>query len=268
LAGAMTSTARSGVAVLLATLGFLLVMAALLLMRQPRNAAAILLTGEPTVVSISSLTPEISPPTLLSTLDVQSAPNLFLSAPPLMIPAPLVDPALPLLVGPVDVPLELHIPALNIASPVLAVGLTLTNAMASPVGMLPEDPIWQSVFWYRGGTIPGHVGTATFAGHFDDDLGRPAVFAYLSELEMGELIIVRDTRSDLDIAFVVTETITYTNEQSTDPAVLARVFGSSSVNNEELQPDQLSRLTLITCGGEWDEGSFDLRLVVYAVRVD
>ena len=98
---------------------------------------------------------------------------------PASIPGPLANPNLDPYVGPVSVPLEIQIPALKIKAPVLGVGLTLTNAMASPIGMFPDDPIWQSVFWYRGGVIPGDVGTATFAGHFDDALGRPAVFAFL-----------------------------------------------------------------------------------------
>ncbi len=96
-----------------------------------------------------------------------------------------------------SVPLEIQIPALKIKAPVLGVGLTLTNAMASPIGMFPDDPIWQSVFWYRGGVIPGDVGTATFAGHFDDALGRPAVFAFLGDLGIGDLIVVQDKRSGL-----------------------------------------------------------------------
>ncbi len=184
------------------------------------------------------------------------------------IPGPLVDPNLSLMTGPVTVPLEIHIPALEIRAPVIGVGLTEDNAMASPRGSRENDPIWQTIFWYRGGGIPGNPGMATFAGHYDDTLGRPAVFAYLGELQIGNLITVRDVRSGLAIPFIVTETRSYTEAEAADPAVLARVFGTGSGGDAEAQPmaDQVSQLTLITCGGTWIDGSFNLRLVVYATR--
>ncbi|MEP7290289.1 MAG: class F sortase, partial [Chloroflexota bacterium] len=190
------------------------------------------------------------------------------STAPLTIPGPLVDPSLGLLRGPVDVPLQVQIPALNINAPVMGVGLTLTNAMSSPRGIRADDPLWETVFWYRGGGIPGDVGTATLAGHYDDALGRPAVFAFLGNLKVGDLIIVRDQRSGLDVTFIVSETQTYTDQEAAEPAVLARIFGAQAVSSAEAPPvsDQLAHLTLITCAGAWVNGSFNLRLVVYAIR--
>ncbi len=256
-----------------------LVLLGALLMRYPAHIptmplsvsdAGIFTTLVPTVGYISSSIPSlrntdmptpISQPTLLARMSIQVAA-------PLQIPGPLVVPSLSLLSDPVDVPLEIQIPALKIKAPVLGVGLTVANAMASPFGSYADDPVWQTVFWYRGGAIPGDVGTATFAGHFDDTLGRPAVFAFLSELRRGDLVIVRDKRSGLDIPFLVTETKTYTNSESADPAILSRVFGSKSVNGAESQivSDQISHLTLITCDGAWIKGSFNSHLVVYAIR--
>jgi hypothetical protein len=254
---------------------------ALLLMRYPARAAVeplfssdaeMLITPVPTVEHSSSL---IAFPLPTITSQVASRTGLGLQAAsdfspivPLTIPDPLVDPNLSLFVGPVDVPLEIRIPTLKIKAPVLGVGLALTNAMATPIGILPNDPIWQTVFWYRGGGTPGDVGTATFSGHFDDADGRPAVFAFLGNLRIGDLIIVQDKRNGLDIPFIVTETTTYTEEEATDPEVLSRIFGSSSVSGAESQPvsDQLSHLTLITCAGAWVNGSFNRRLVVYAIR--
>ena len=165
-------------------------------------------------------------------------------------------------------PLGIEIPALKINAPVLGVGLTHTNTMASPIGTVLDDPIWQTIFWYRGGAIPGDVGTATFAGHFDDESGLPAVFAFLGDIRIGDLILIHDGRSGLNIPFTVTETATYNDQQAADPAVLARIFGSQSVPGAESQTasDQLSHLTLITCAGAWIDGSFNRRLVVYATR--
>jgi sortase (surface protein transpeptidase) len=246
----------------------------------PENS--IIATAVSTVVHPARLTATPVPAQSLSAISPPQERTLFLTAPdpseaflpsdppppPLTIPGPLVDPLLSPLRGPVTVPLEIRIPALDIRAPVLGVGLSTENAMAAPRGSDHDDPLWRSVFWYRGGTIPGDNGTATFAGHYDDIFGRPAVFAFLDSMRVGDLIVVTDMRSDLDIPFVVTEMRSYSSEQAADPALLARVFGSAAATNTETTAaaSHLSHLTLITCGGTWVNGSFDLRLVVYATR--
>jgi len=183
------------------------------------------------------------------------------------VPGPLTDPGLDLRAGPVDVPLELRIPSLRINAPVVGVGITAENVMDVPKG-LAGDPVWQQAFWYRGSGIPGDSGTATLAGHVDDALGRPAVFAHLRNLRAGDLIVVHDTRSGLDVRFTVVKTATYSVRQADDPSVLAQIYGSGPVSGRGPQPapDGLAHLTLITCAGEYVNGSFDRRLVVYATR--
>jgi sortase (surface protein transpeptidase) len=131
--------------------------------------------------------------------------------------------------------------------------------------------VWQKVFWYRGGGIPGSTGTATLAAHVDDVRGRPAVFAHLNDLRPGDSIVVRDTRTGLDVGFRVAETATYTLKQTLDPSVLARIYGSGPVTGQAAQPspDGLSHLTLITCTGAFISGlgMYDHRLAVYAVSL-
>jgi sortase (surface protein transpeptidase) len=185
----------------------------------------------------------------------------------LSIIAPLISPNLDLFAGPVAVPLELRIPSVHIAAPVLAVGLTPKNVMDAPTGRL-NDPVWQKAFWYRGSGLPGDSGTATFAGHIDDGRGRPAVFAHLMDLQPGDLIIIRDLRTNLDINFTVISTTIYSRQQSSDPQILAQIYGAGPVAGDRPQPaaDGLSHLTLITCAGDFIGGSFDHRLVVYATR--
>ena len=180
---------------------------------------------------------------------------------------PLTDPGLDLRAGPVDVPLELRIPALRINAPVVGVGITAENVMDVPKG-LAADPVWQKAFWYRGSGVPGDSGTATLAGHVDDVRGRPAVFAHLRELRPGDLIVVHDTRSGLDVHFTVAKTVTYSVRQAADPSVLAQIYGSGPVSGRGPQPapDGLAHLTLITCAGGFVNGSYDRRLVVYATR--
>ena len=197
--------------------------------------------------------------------EIHDPPTAPTDHPP--VPAPLTDPGLDLRVGPVDVPLELRIPSLQIKTAVVGVGITAENVMDAPKG-LAADPVWQQAFWYRGSGIPGAVGTATFAGHVDDLLGRPAVFARLKELQTGDLILVRDTRSGLDVRFTVVRTATYSAREAADPAVLAQICGEGPVAGKAPQPaaDGRAHLTLITCAGSVVDGAYDRRLVVYATR--
>jgi sortase (surface protein transpeptidase) len=182
---------------------------------------------------------------------------------------PLFDPALNLRAGPVDVRLELQIPSLQISAPVLGVGITSKNAMDAPGGEA-HDAVWQQVFWYRGSAIPGDSGTATIAGHITGRYGEAAIFSRLDVLAPGDVIVVHDSRADQDIRFSVTETATYSAQQATDPSVLTRIYGAGPVSGRGPQPapDGHSYLTLITCAGDFVNGSFDHRLVVYAKRSD
>jgi hypothetical protein len=188
----------------------------------------------------------------------------------LLAPAPLFDPSVDLRAGPVDVPLELRIPALRINTSVLGVGLTSKDVMDTPMGSA-NSPVWEKVFWYRGGGIPGDATTATIAGHVDDILGRPAIFAHLKDLRRGDAIVVHDLRTGLNADFLVTQIISYSLRQTVDPAVLSQIYGPGPVAGQgpEPSPDGLSHLTLITCTGNWvgSQGTFDHRLVVYAVSL-
>ncbi len=183
------------------------------------------------------------------------------------LPGPLTEPGLDLLAGPVDVPLELRIPSLKVKAPVIGVGITSMNVMDAPKGPL-DDPVWQSAFWYRGSGLPGAVGTATLAGHVNDPLARPGVFARLKDLRPGDLIIVHDLRSGRAIEFTVISLETYTAQQASDPSILAQIYGAGPVAGQGPQPapDGLAHLTLITCAGNIVDGAFDRYIVVYATR--
>ena len=201
-------------------------------------------------------------PTIQRTIQstIQPTPTLF-------VLGPLIEPDLALTAGPESVPLEIQIPSLNVSAPVLAVGLTSDNLMDSPKGPI-GDPVWSTAFWYRGGGIPGDVGTATIAGHVDDPLGRPEIFAHIQDLHPGDLIIVHLINTTMDIRFIVNQTVIYSLQQSSDPAVLTQMFGAGPVagTGPQPSPDGLSHLTLITCAGYIVNGEFDQRVVVYATR--
>jgi hypothetical protein len=150
---------------------------------------------------------------------------------------------------------------------VLGVGLNLGNEMDAPKGPI-DDPIWHSAFWYRGSGIPGESGIATIAGHVNDPLGRPEIFANLQNLQAGDLIIIHYITSNLNITFIVDQVNIYSLQESSDPAVLVQIYGTGPVNGTGPQPslDGLSHLSLITCAGNIVNGQFDHHVVVYATR--
>ena len=180
---------------------------------------------------------------------------------------PLFDAGLDIKAGPVEVPLELEIPILKVNAPVLGVGLTSGNEMDAPKGLI-GDPVWHTAFWYRGSGMPGEPGTATIAGHVNDPLGRPEIFADLQDLQPGDLIIIHYTKPNIDIAFTVDQVKVYSLKEFSDPAVLAQIYGIGPVSGKAPQPslDGLSHLSLITCAGNIVNGQFDHHVVVYATR--
>jgi len=194
-------------------------------------------------------------------------PTVQLTPTPFVL-GPFFDPGLDPRVGPIAVPLELQIPTLKVDAPVLGVGLNADNVMDTPKGQI-GDPIWKTAFWFRGSSIPGEVGTATIAGHVDDPFGLPEIFADLQSLHPGDLIIIHVTDTTVDIRFIVDEVKIYSIQESSDPAVLKKIYGAGPVSGTPPQPssDGLAHLTLITCSGNFDNGKFDHHTVVYTTLI-
>jgi Sortase domain len=188
----------------------------------------------------------------------------------LRIPAPLTGPGLSLRAGPVPVPIRLRIPSIGVDLAVIGVGMTPNNVMDAPEGP-PDDPVWQEAFWYRGSAVPGGHSTTLFAGHIDDPLGRPGSFANIGRLRRGDLIVVHDNRTGLDVRFAVTGSTSYPLAATSSRAVLTRMYGSGPVAGKGPQRsgDGRAHLTLVTCAGVFQSsmGTHDHRLVVFATRV-
>jgi hypothetical protein len=165
------------------------------------------------------------------------------------------------------VPLELEIPSLGVLAPIISVGLNSDNVMDSPKGPI-GDPVWNTAFWYRGGGIPGDVGTATIAGHINDPVSRPMIFARIGDLQPGDLVIIRLKYTSVEIHFIVNQVKVYSVKESSDPAVLTQIYGAGPVAGigPQPSPDGLSHLTLITCAGDIVGGKFDHHTVVYTTR--
>jgi hypothetical protein len=218
--------------------------------------------GQPSVVP--ERVPALPTPLRLVEMPVEQQPTAI---PTLIVDEPLFDVSLDLRSGPVEVPLELQIPTLNVIAPVQGVGLTSENVMDSPKGPI-GGAIWHTAFWYRGGGIPGEVGTATFAGHVNDPLGVPEIFAHIEDLRPGDLIIIHNTKTNTGIHYVVDFIETYSLLQIADPEILTQIYGAGPVagTGPQAAPDGLSHITLITCAGDIVNGAFDHATVVYATR--
>jgi hypothetical protein len=189
-------------------------------------------------------------------------------APP--VPAALFAAGLSVRAGPVPVPLQLLIPSIGVHAQVLGVGVTSGDVMDAPEGPR-NDPVWEEAFWYRASAIPGVVSTALIAGHIDGPKGSAGVFGHIERLHAGDLIVVHDTRTGLDVRFAVTASTSFTLDQTTEPAVLRQIYGAGPVAGTTPQraTDGLAHLTLITCAGTFQNsiGTHDHRLAVFATRV-
>jgi LPXTG-site transpeptidase (sortase) family protein len=129
-----------------------------------------------------------------------------------------------------------------------------------PVG-LDEDGVmetpdnWQEAGWYIKGGKPGETKNLIINGHYDTNTGAPAAFFDLAELKYGDVVEVRDEYGRIFTYKVVI--LSYLDVE--DPSRL------EVLENEENK----STLTLITCGGDYLQGSgYDKRLVVKAESLD
>jgi sortase (surface protein transpeptidase) len=140
-------------------------------------------------------------------------------------------------------PARLTIASIGVDAPIEAVGLEPSGIMASPTQ-------GHVVGWYELGPRPGEFSNAILAGHVDLNK-QPGVFLRLPELQSGAVIDV-DTGLGIAYRYLVEDVRTY---RAAD-APIAEVFG----------PTEKPTLTLITCGGEFDQSqrAYVDRIVVRA----
>ncbi|MBT2569684.1 class F sortase [Planococcus sp. ISL-110] len=143
-------------------------------------------------------------------------------------------------------PTSLEIPAIDLEAQVQHLGITENGEMAVPDNI--ED-----VSWFSPGYQPGQNGRAVIAGHVDGVDG-PAIFWDLSELELGDEVVVQDKDKTLTFKVHTMESIPL------DLADVSKVFGYTS------SPE----LVLVTCSGtyDFDRGTREERLMVYASLVE
>jgi LPXTG-site transpeptidase (sortase) family protein len=165
---------------------------------------------------------------------------------PAQVSTSVAAPAPPASAVPSDAPTNLRIPAISVTTKLEPLGLDSSGHLKAPA--------YSDAGWYDAGTIPGEVGPAVIAGHYDAKTrDTPSVFYRLSSLKVGDTIQVE--RSGAWVTFDVTEVKSF--PQSAFPTAL--VYG----------PTPTAELRLITCGGTYSAstGAYSDDVVVFAVKV-
>jgi len=144
-------------------------------------------------------------------------------------------------------PVSLTIPAINVATNVIKLGLHKDGTVE-----VPQNP--NDAGWYGNGPVPGQKGSSVILGHVDSKTG-PAVFYRLRTLSAGDEIAV--TLSDRMVAhYKVARVALYANNDF--PA--EKVYAGSPAR---------PALNLVTCGGQYNRanGGYQSNVVVYTTYV-
>lgn len=148
-----------------------------------------------------------------------------------------------------ETPSRLIIEKIGVDAAIEPVGLTSTGAMDAPRTN-------EGVGWYDKSALAGHSDFAVLLdGHFGTD-ANPAVFYKLSELIIGDTILIRG-ENGAQLTYKVVETETK-NLEDVDMRKALYPYSEGSQS-----------LTIITCEGTYDQGrsTYDKRSIVYAERV-
>ncbi len=142
------------------------------------------------------------------------------------------------------VPVRLQIPSIGVDAAVEQVGKKDDGTMGTPQK-------FGNVAWYAPGPLPGQAGNAVIDGHVNNALTTAGVFEHLSQIALGDNIVVLNA-SGTPVTFIVNKV----QEYPADMAPSASIFATTGP----------AGLVLITCDGSWvpSQKSFDKRLVVFA----
>lgn len=146
-------------------------------------------------------------------------------------------------------PTALSIPAINVHSSLLQLGINADHSVQVPP--LERD---SRAGWYKYSPTPGQLGPAILLGHIDSAKYGPGIFFELGKLKPGDPVSV--TRADGTVAvFRIDKVAEY--PKSTFPTL--EVYGNIDH----------AGLRLITCGGKFDFSShnYEDNIVAYASLV-
>ncbi len=151
---------------------------------------------------------------------------------------------------PQPLPVALTVPAIDVSSDLITVGLRADGTLE-----VPEGPDYDKAAWFEESPRPGAVGPAVLEGHVDSAENGPSVFYRLGDLRVGdEIAVTRDDGST--VTFRVDDVRSYPKDD----------FPTLDVYGNTTGPE----LRLITCGGEFDRaaGHYVDNTVVFASLVE
>ncbi|MGJ7439749.1 class F sortase [Aquipuribacter sp. MA13-6] len=177
-------------------------------------------------------------------------PSTVVSPPPAPAVAPAPEPAAAAEESaPVAAPVSVSIPAIDVTSDLLHLGLREDGSLE-----VPEGDDFDLAAWFDGSPRPGEVGPAVIEGHVSSASRGPSVFFDLATLQVGDTVEV--AREDGSVA---TFEVYDLQQFPKDAFPTVQVYG----------PTEGPELRLITCGGTIVEssGRFDDNIIVFAREV-
>lgn len=141
---------------------------------------------------------------------------------------------------------------ISIAIPTLGIDQSLIELGVNPDRTLEVPSNGTDIGWWRSGPAPGEAGGAVIAAHVTYNGGQPAVFVDLETLGTGDEVVIE--RADGSVA-----TYQVTNTE---------LVPQSEFPNERIyRLEGAPVLTLITCAGDFVNGSYSDSFIVYASLV-
>ena len=221
--------------------------------------AALLFLGGGTAVAVGVAGQDADPPAPSvmqqeepSTPSTSESPGSVATGSGSGIPVPspsasTADPSESSAPAPAALPASVSIPAIDVTSELITLGLNPDGTLAVP----QPGPDYDKAAWYDGSPRPGDIGPAVIEGHVDSAANGPSVFYELGSLVAGDRVDV--TREDGTIVTFVVYDIRVVPK---DDFPTVEVYGNT--DGPELR--------LITCGGPFDStaGSYEDNVVVFA----
>ncbi|WP_307135939.1 class F sortase [Streptomyces aurantiacus] len=143
-----------------------------------------------------------------------------------------------------SVPVALRIPAIEVDTPVMRLGLASDGSV-----QVPPIEADDRAGWYQHSPTPGQVGPSVILGHVTVGDYGDGVFRHLSRLRRGEEIVAR-LENGKDARFTVSDVRTVAQAE----------FPTDDVYGDVGRPE----LRLITCGGPRSGDGYRDSVIVFA----
>lgn len=134
-----------------------------------------------------------------------------------------------------SVPVSISIPAIDVRSPLITLGLNSDDTIEVP----QPGPNYDKAGWYKNSPTPGERGPSVILGHIDSAKEGPSVFFHLGDLDKGDAVTIKRKNHSTAVF-----TIDRVDEFPKSDFPTQQVYGNTT----------RATLRLITCGGQFDHG--------------